>query len=53
MGISDVNVFFKECRSLEKAFSDLLTKYASRPSAELARMIEHARAELADRRRPT
>jgi hypothetical protein len=39
-------------RSIEEALADLVAKYAWRPSAELARMIEQLQAEIADRKRP-
>jgi hypothetical protein len=39
-------------RSIEEAVADLLAKYATRPSAELARMIEQLKAEIAERKRP-
>ena len=52
MRMSDVNVAgLMEYRSIEEVLADLFTKYASRPSAELARMIEHLQAEIADRKR--
>ena len=37
--------------SIEEALTDLVAKYAWRPSAELARMIEQLQAEIADRKR--
>jgi hypothetical protein len=37
-------------RSIEEALADLVTKYAWRPSAELARMIEQLQAEIVDRK---
>jgi len=39
-------------RLIEDALADLVAKYAWRPSAELARMIEQLQAEIADRKRP-
>ena len=39
-------------RSIEEAVADLLAKYATRPSAELARMIEQLQAEIAERKHP-
>jgi hypothetical protein len=37
-------------RPIEDALADLVAKYAWRPSAELARMIEQLQAEIADRK---
>jgi|HubBroStandDraft_6_1064221.scaffolds.fasta_scaffold305940_2 predicted transcriptional regulator len=39
-------------RLIEDALADLVAKYAWRPSAELARMIEQLQAEIVDRKRP-
>jgi hypothetical protein len=39
-------------RSIEQAVADLLAKYATRPTAELARMIEQLQAEIAERKHP-
>jgi hypothetical protein len=41
-----------EKRSLEAALADLRARYATRPSGELARMIEQLEAEIAIRKRP-
>jgi hypothetical protein len=43
----------KEVRSLETALAELQAKYQSHPTAELARMIEQLKAEIAIRKRPT
>jgi hypothetical protein len=41
-----------ECRGLEEALADLQATYKRRPKSEdLARMIVHAMAEIADRQR--
>jgi len=40
----------RELRSLERALVDLRAKYARRPSAALARMIEQLQAEIEIRR---
>ena len=50
MGISDIDLGFRERRSIEEALAELVAKYASRPSAELARMIEQLQAEITDRK---
>jgi len=39
----------KECRTLEKALADLQASYERRPKEDLAQMIAHAKAEIADR----
>jgi hypothetical protein len=39
------------CRTLEKALADLEASYEHRPKEELAHMIAHAKAEIADRQR--
>jgi len=39
----------KDCRTLEKALADLQASYERRPKEELAQMIAHAKAEIADR----
>jgi len=38
-------------RSLESALAELEAKYRTRPSAELARMMEQLKAEIAIRKR--
>jgi hypothetical protein len=38
-------------RSLENALAELEAKYRTRPSAELARMMEQLKAEIAIRKR--
>ena len=40
----------RELRSLERALVELRAKYARRPSAALARMIEQLQAEIEIRR---
>jgi hypothetical protein len=40
-----------ECRTLEKALAELEASYEHRPKEELAQMIAHAKAEIADRQR--
>jgi hypothetical protein len=40
-----------ERRSLERALADLVAKYNTHPSPELARTIRHAEAELKHRKR--
>jgi hypothetical protein len=42
-----------ECRTLEKALAELEASYERRPKEELAQMIVHAKAEIADRQRKT
>jgi hypothetical protein len=39
-------------RSLENALAELEAKYETQPSAELARMMEQLRVEIATRKRP-
>jgi hypothetical protein len=41
-----------ECRPLEKALADLQASYERRPKEELAQMIAHAKAEIAERQKP-
>jgi hypothetical protein len=46
-----IDASFRERRSLEKAFADLVAKYEKHPSEELARMIRQLEAEIAERKR--
>jgi len=50
--VGKVEKAMKERRSLESALAELKAKYEKRPSAELARMMEQLRAEIAIRKRP-
>jgi hypothetical protein len=43
----------KRRRSLKGALADLRESYRQRPTAQLARMIQQAKAEIAIRRSPT
>ena len=42
-----------ERRSIETALADLVANYERFPSADLARMIRHLRAEIGERKRPS
>jgi hypothetical protein len=43
----------RDARSLEEALADLLAKYETYPSADLARMIRQLQAEIGERKRPS
>lgn len=48
--VDDLEQVMRQRRSLEKALAELETRYEKRPSESLARMIEHLKAELAERK---
>jgi phosphotransferase system HPr-like phosphotransfer protein len=49
--VDRIDKAMKGRRSLESALAELETKYRTRPSAELARMMEQLKAEITIRKR--
>jgi len=49
--VDRIDKAMKGRRSLESALAELEAKYRTRPSAELARMMEQLKAEIAIRKR--
>ena len=47
--VDDLAQVMRQRRSLEKTLAELEARYEERPCDGLARMIEHLKAELADR----
>ena len=50
LGRNTIGREWREIRSLDQACADLRAKYAKRPTATLARMIEQLQAEIDFRR---